>query len=333
MFFRGDYMRLGRDFTNLLEYPYLDKENKNRFEKGELDVPDMDAMIQIKSKRDIPYQIKVAKEIGLNHVELDGGIPNPYLEMTDEEIINAKNAASENNITLSLHLPYTYVAESICAFQESDRRFAVKLLKRYIDVASKLGCIYVNMHPGKVPFYQAVGMYRKMVDKSLIKSLITLAKYTKNKNILLHIENNTRFDIIHLHPEETIPIVLKLQKKGLNIMYCFDIGHWFTFAKETEELPIPPESVIDKIPAEVLKGEVHLNDFIPETTKFHPPLHYQQGPLKRENLINLIKKLKEKGVELIVVETAVREREELVKSMQILKDETDYLNGIIREVG
>ena len=323
-------MRIGRNFTNLLEYYYLKGKNKKLFDEGKMPVYDLDALYQIKSKRDIITQIKMAKKFNLSHIELDGGIPNPYLSMTDEEIKKAKKFAKEQNITLSLHLPYTYVAASTCAFQEEDRKAACDMLKKYIRFAAKLGCITCVMHPGSVPFYQAVGNYLKLIEKSLFKSLVELGEYAMKHKIKLHLENNTQFDSVYVHPEEAIPLIQKIRKMGIDIYYNFDIGHWFTHVKRSKDLPNPPESVLDRIPSGLMY-EVHLNDYIPEKIKFHPPLHYQVGPLKKKNLKNFARKIFDLGVQIVVVETAVREREELINSQKLLKDESDYLNEIFAE--
>jgi len=324
-------VKIGRNFTNLLELDYVSEEDRERFKKGEIDVPDLDALAQIKSKRDIPKQIEVAKAIGLDHIELDGGVPNPFLEMSGEEIGKAKQSAKENGITISLHLPYTYVGASTCAFQESDRELAVTLQKRYLKFAEGVGAINAIMHPGTVPFYQAGPQYQEDLKKSLIKSLIELAKTSKELGISFHVENNTTFDIVFVEPEELYPVIKEVKREGLEIHYCFDIGHWFTRADGTppKEIPDPPESIMEKLPAELLK-EIHLNDYIPKIKKFHPPLHYQKGPLKKKNLERFAQIVKEKGVELIVVETAVREPEELLNAKKLLQDETDYLNEIFK---
>ncbi|MCK4648415.1 hypothetical protein KAT51_02710, partial [bacterium] len=76
--------------------------------------------------------------------------------------------------------------------------------------------------------------------------------------------------------------------------------------------------------------EIHLNDYIPKIKKFHPPLHYQKGLLKRKNLERFAQVAKEKEVELIVVETAVRDPQELLNAHKLLRDETDYLNEIFK---
>jgi sugar phosphate isomerase/epimerase len=324
-------VKIGRNFTNLLELDYVSAQDKERFRKGEIDVADLDALAQIASKRDIPKQIEVAKEIGLDHIELDGGVPNPFLEMSAEETARAKTTAQEKGMTLSLHLPYTYVGASTCAFQEVDRELAVTLQKRYLEFAQSVGAINVVMHPGTVPFYQAGPQYQEALRKSLVKSLVELAKTSRELGISLHVENNTVFDIVFVEPEEIYPIIEEVKKGGLDLHYCFDIGHWFTRADGTppKEIPDPPEKIMEELPAELLK-EIHLNDYIPKIKKFHPPLHYQKGPLKQKNLERFAQIVKDKGVELIVVETAVRDPQELIGARKLLQDETAYLNEIFK---
>ncbi|NLB34386.1 MAG: sugar phosphate isomerase/epimerase, partial [Elusimicrobia bacterium] len=187
-------MKIGRNFTNMLLTSYLNEEERKLFGEGKLAVHDMDARVQIRSKRDIINQVDVAKEIGLDHVELDGGVPNPYLEMSQEELAQAKEHAEKVGISLSLHLPYTYVAASTICFQESDRKIAVELQKRYLDVAQALGCISVVMHPGSVPYYQAMGEYLAILRESMAQTLMDLYPYAADRGIILHLENNTAFD-------------------------------------------------------------------------------------------------------------------------------------------
>ncbi|MFC2091294.1 sugar phosphate isomerase/epimerase family protein [Elusimicrobiota bacterium] len=325
-------MKIGRNFTNMLETSYLDDSEKQLFEQGKISVGDMDARVQIRAKGDIIGQIDTAKANGLSHIELDGGIPNPFLGLEDDYIKKCAEHAQSSGITVSLHLPYTYVSASVCALQEEDRKVAVELLKKYIDLAAAIKCVSVVMHPGSVPFYQASGDYLEIVRSSLIKSLEDLYVYTSNKNIIFHLENNTAFDCYGVENEEIINVLNILASKGMYVKYCFDIGHWFTRldVQKDIQIPQPPEIVFDEIPKNMLY-EVHLNDYIPVIKKFHPPLHYEKGLLKRSNLVNLIKKFKEKGVEIIVVETAVREIHELLNARDIMDKETQYLKDIIEE--
>lgn len=328
-------MRIGRNFTNMLETSFLSDEEKTLFKQGRLPVHDMDARVQVRAKRDIINQLKIGSEIGLTHIELDGGIPNPFLRMSDEETDRAKEYASETGMTISLHLPYTYVGAATCAFQESDREIAVAMQKKYIDFACKLGCVSVVMHPGSVPFYQAMGEYLAMLKESLIKTLCELAPYARRKDIIFHLENNTAFDSYGVENSELLDVINTVNARGMDIKYCFDIGHWFTRALPQfgkKEIPDPPEKIVEEIPDELLY-EVHLNDFIieGEKFKFHPPLQRQQGFLKKQNLQNLAGLFRKKGVEVVVVETAVREIEDLLNASDILKEETEYLNEVLKQ--
>ena len=324
-------IRLGRDFTNLLNTQFLTEQERQQLKEGKLLVFDMDAKVQIKAKQDIINQIRVAKETGISHVELDGGIPNPFLDITPQECGKVLEFARKNGVTFSFHIPYTFVATAAAAFQEADRKVAVTLIKRYIDISAELDCNNIVMHPGAVPFYQTTGEYGRLAIKSIVNSLSELAAYAQEKKLVLHLENNTAFDCIAFEIEECLEILNEVNKKGNNLKFCFDIGHWFTRADAGKKIPEPPENIINSIPAGIL-GQVHLNDYIPVVKKFHPPLHFESGLLKRGNLVNLMKKFKDKGVSLVVVETAVRDVDDLLNSRKIIEDEQKYLKGIIDEV-
>ncbi|OQA92103.1 MAG: endonuclease IV [Elusimicrobia bacterium ADurb.Bin231] len=321
-------MKIGRDFTNLLNTAFLTETERTELKKGSITVADMDAKVQSAAKRDIVNQVKVASEVSLDHVELDGGIPNPYLGMSAEEIKIARSAAEKNNISLSFHLPYTYLGAAVCAFQKEDREYAVKLMKRYMDLAASLGCNNLVMHPGSVPFYQAVGLYRVMVKENLVNSLKELISYSHSKGMLFHLENNTAFDFILVEIEECLEILEIVEPSGERAKFCFDIGHWFTRADCGKTVPEPPEDIMKQIPEKYI-SQVHLNDYIPVVKKFHPPLHYQAGLLKRDNLSNLFKIFKQKKVDTIVMETAVRDVDELLNTRDLMKKEAEYVREIM----
>jgi sugar phosphate isomerase/epimerase len=320
-------MKLGRDFTNLLYSNYLNDEDRKKLLSGELGVADVDAMVQPKAKGDISGQVEVAKEWGLDHVELDGAVPNPYLEFSEDQKREAREAADSSGITLSFHLPYTYVAASMCAPYEQDRRAAEELQKRYVKFAAEIGCKYCNTHPGVVPFYHATGKYFEKVRANLIKTLVELGRLASDNGIAFHLENNTAFDSVFVEPEDLISLVRDVRQQGVDIYFNFDIGHWFTRADAGKDIPNPPEAVMDKIPGELVK-ELHLNDYIPGKKIFHPPLHEQSGQLKRENLERYAEMVKRMGAELIVVETAFRTKEQVEHRDEIVREETEYLRSL-----
>lgn len=322
-------MRLGRDFTNFLYYDYLNKAEKRDFDSGKLTVADMDALTQLAAKADIPGQVTVAKSLGLDHIELDGAVPNPYLNFDDDQKRQAKEAASANSVSLSLHLPYTYVGAAICSPEEYDRRASVELHKHYLSFASDVGCMYAVVHPGFMPFYNATGKYLEMARESLTRSLVELGEFSSKRGILLHLENNTAFDLIFYEPADICGIVEDVRKNGVKINFCFDIGHWMTRADVGKSIPNPPESVIEDIPKGISK-EFHLNDYIPEKKVFHPPLNEGIGTLKRRNLERYAELISDRGVDLIVVETAVRAKEQVMRREELLRRETEYLQEIFK---
>ncbi|KXB00345.1 hypothetical protein AKJ42_00980 [candidate division MSBL1 archaeon SCGC-AAA261C02] len=99
----------------------------------------------------------------------------------------------------------------------------------------------------------------------------------------LHMENNVAFDNFMTEVNECIEVIRKARDRGTEVYFLFDIGHWFTRADAGKEIPDDPVKVVEDVPKELIK-ELHLNDYVPEKIIFHPPLHLQWGPLKREAL-------------------------------------------------
>ncbi|KXA99615.1 hypothetical protein AKJ42_02860 [candidate division MSBL1 archaeon SCGC-AAA261C02] len=162
----------------------------------------------------------------------------------------------------------------------------------------------------------------------MVKSLIELGQLAEEEGIAFHVENNTAFDKVFVEPEELIDVVEEVRGQDVEIYFNFDIGHWFTRADQGKEISMPPEEVMNKIPGEMVK-ELHLNDYIPGKKIFHPPLHKESGLLKRENLERYAGFVKDKGAELIVVETAFRETEQVKNRDEIIEKETQYLKEIL----
>lgn len=326
-------MKLGRNFTNMLEIDYLSKEQRAQLTSGDMDVSDMDFITQDIVKADILHQIDMALDIGIEHIELDGAVPNPYLGMPSDKRLKIQNYSKEKGITLSVHLPYTYVCQSLCAFQETDRQIAVDLLKRYIDFAGDIGAIAVNMHPGSVPYYQTGRQYKEGLYINLKKSLIALSDYAAKYDIKFHLENNTAYDIIFVNPQDGIGLVEDIRSDGhTNIFYNLDIGHWFTILNEGGVVPDPPEKVIEQIPDSII-FEFHLNDYVVKSHRFHPPLYWQSGLLKEKNILNYFSICKQKGVSLVVVETAIRKNEEALGSHKILREEHAFIKKMMELEG
>ncbi len=323
-------IKLGRNFTNTFVLDELSEEEKKKVLSGEYDLFSMNALGLVKFKKDVLSQIKLAKELGLDHIELDGDVPNPYPDFSKEEREKVREEAKKAGISLSLHLSYSNVGSSVCSLQELDRRKAVELQKVYIDFASDIGARYLIMHPGTAPFYMVSELYLKRLKEALVKTLVELGDYAKERNLLLHLENNVAFDNIFVEPEDCIGVVEEARKKGAEVYFNLDIGHWFTRADCGKDIPDEPERVMEKIPKELVK-ELHLNDYIPGEKTFHPPLHLESGPLKKENLKKYFEIVKKLEPELIVLETAYKHLSQVKNRRKILEEETAYIKGLLRK--
>jgi sugar phosphate isomerase/epimerase len=321
-------IRLGRNFTNTFVFDQLEPEDQKKIMSGEYNLFSMNALGLMKFKENVLTQLDLAGEFGLNHLELDADVPNPYVDFTEEERKKIREKAAKEGISLSLHLSYSNVGSSVCSLQELDRSKAVELQKVYIDFAASIGAKYLVMHPGSAPFYMVSELYIERLQNALVKSLVELGNYAQKRGLLLHLENNVAFDNIFVEPEDCIAVVQEARKKGAEVYFNFDIGHWFTRADCGKSIPDEPEKILKKIPKEVVK-EFHLNDYVPGQKTFHPPLHLASGPLKKENLKRYFELMGELEVELIVLETAYKYLEQVKNRNQILKEETAYIKELI----
>lgn len=324
-------MKLGRDFTNLLNIYFLSEEEKTLLKEGKIKVPNVDAKIQCIVKKDVKFQVEMARKTNIEHIELDGSIPNPYLDMNETTLTEIKKMSEDNGITLSFHLPYTFVATSISCLQEEDRKLAVKYMKEYIVKAQKMGCKTLILHPGSIPFYLREDDYLKKIKENLIKSLQELSHFSYNLGTILHMENNTAFDNFLYECDDCLEIVKEVNYLRNTLKFCFDIGHWFTRKDIGLEIPKDYEKIIQKIPQEYIY-EMHINDYIPVEKRFHPPLHYKIGLLNDEKIKIILNLLKQKNTKILVIETAVREPYELLNSQYILFEETNYIKKLLSEV-
>ncbi len=320
-------VRLGRDYTNCLVFDNLSASDKRAFERGDLDLGSINALAIEKTKQNVEQQFKVTRELGLAHVELDADSPNPYLDFDGGRRKEIKEGAESYGISLSLHLPYSYVGSSVCSPQGKDRRIAVELHRRCIQFAADIGAKYAIMHPGSVPFYHQLGKYKELVHGSLLKSLLDLGKFASERGLALHLENNTAFDGIYSEIDDCLKIVKEVREQGVELYFNFDIGHWLTRADSGAEIPNPPESALEPIPPDYLK-ELHLNDYVPGEKMFHPPLNLEWGLMKRNNLERYARLVKRKGVEVVVLETAMKNTEQILNRREVLEQETRYVRDI-----
>lgn len=322
-------MRIGRNFTNTFVFDKLTLQEQKKVLDGTYDMYSMNALAVMRFKEDVLNQIELAKKFQLNHIELDCDVPNPYPEFSAGRRKEIKKITAEKNISLSVHLTYSNAGSSVCSLQELDRQAAVNIQKQYIDFASDIGAKYVVMHPGTAPFYMVSELFLAKLKIQLVKSLIELSKYSLERGIKFHLENNTAFDNVFYEPEDCIEVINLARQEGAGgvIYFNFDIGHWFTRADKGKPLPPDPIEIMRKIPEELV-CELHVNDYIPEKIIFHPPINQTEGPLKGEKFRRYAELVKALQPEVLVFETAFKTLDQVKNREKIIEEETKYIKEI-----
>lgn len=323
-------MKLGRNFTNTLIAEVLDMQDREKVISGELDLSSMNALGLMEFKRAVDLQLDAAKKLGLDWLELDCDVPNPYLDFSDEECAKISSKAGEYGIELSIHLSYSSVGKEVSCIQDYERGLVVDLHKKYLDFGAKLGVKTCVLHPGTAPFYFLSPLFMEKLESALLSTLDTLVPYAQEKGIKLHLENNVSFDNIYWEVDDVLRVVEKIRNRGREIYFNFDIGHWFTRAEKGKEIPENFLEEMKKIPPEFVY-EMHLNDYVPEKIIFHPPLIDTPGLLKHEVLKSyfdiLNKRLKP---EVVVLETAFKTKEQVAQGWELLEKETEYVRKVMR---
>ncbi|MFH1416538.1 MAG: TIM barrel protein [Elusimicrobiota bacterium] len=323
-------MKLGRNFTNTLIVEVLPKESALKVESGELDLFSLNAMGLLDFKNNVRFQLSAAKRLGLDWLELDCDVPNPYLEFPDEECVWIKETAGEYGIDLSVHLSYSGIGKEVSCIQDYERQLVVGLHKKYLDFAGKIGAKNCVLHPGTAPFYFLNPIFLEKLEESLIKSVDELSIYASEKNIKFHLENNVSFDNIYWEIDDMLRVIEKINSRGgQHVYFNFDIGHWFTMAEKGKEIPGDFLREMERIPPEFV-SELHLNDYVPKKIIFHPPLMNTPGLLTYDVLKEYFRILRDiLKPEVVVLETAFKTNEQVKDRWKFLEDETRYVRELM----
>ena len=324
-------VKLGRNYTNCLIFDYLDKSEQPAVDKGELDLASICMLALSRAKQDIERQIKVTRELGMGHVELDAAPPNPYLDFNAQRRQAIREVAQAHEVNLSINLSSSHEVESsVFGPQEDNRVTAVDLHKRCIQFAADVGAKYVNMHPGSAPIHPELKESTRLIHDSLLRSLVELGKFAGDLGLALHLENNTAFEGVYSEVEDCLAIIKEARAQGAEVYFNFDIGNWLTRAYFAKKIPDPPEKVLELIPPDFLK-ELHLNDYALDEKMLNPPLHLGWGLLQRGNLQRYARLVKRKGVETVVLETTLKNIAQVLDHEELLKQESEYVRDIFEE--
>ncbi|MBN2408026.1 MAG: sugar phosphate isomerase/epimerase [Elusimicrobia bacterium] len=323
-------MKLGRNFTNTLIAEVLDEGDRQKIISGELDLFSLNALGLLDFKRNVSMQLDAAKRLGLDWLELDCDVPNPYLEFGRKDCDAIKKKAAGYGIELSIHLSYSSVGKEVACIQDYERELVVGLHRKYLDFGSMVGAKSCVLHPGTAPFYFLTPLFTKKLEAALLKTIDELAGYAGERGMKFHIENNVSFDNIYYEIDDMLEVAAKARKRQDNVYFNFDIGHWFTRAEKGKEIPEDFLKEMRKIPQEMVY-EIHLNDYVPKKIIFHPPLIDTPGLLKEDVLKEYFSILK--GTlkpEVVVLETAFKTKKQVAERWDFLEKETEYVRGLMK---
>lgn len=323
-------MRLGRNFRNLLLHDRFTERMRKDLAAGALTAADAEAAVGAKAKADLSRQVEAARAAGYGLLEIDGEVPNPFLRLRPAAVAEARAAAAAAGVSLSFALPHDFAAGALAALQEDDRRLAVRHLKRYLDVAARLGCASAVVRPGVFPARRAVGRFLAAAAAALARSFAELGAYAAGKGVALMAGNGARRDGAFALPSDLYAVVAEANAAGAGLTFAFDVGRALSTVGRAGA-PLPPvERWIEEAP-EGLVTALHLGDVAPEKGHLHPPLHREAGLLKEADWRRVLRAARARGVGTLVLATEAADPSDLAKGIQIVEAETAYLRKALEE--
>lgn len=208
--------------------------------------------------------LSIAKDLGYNGIELRGimqTIDAPDLKEFSEE--NYK-ATLERLEQLGLEIP---ILTSACKLYREEKWDAtLKLAKRYVDMAKRIGTKYVRMLGDSYP---APGSH--VQDEIVLEHLGQIAEYAAQRGVMILVETNGVY-------ADTSRLKKLLEDTGReDIGVIWDINHPAQFFGET------PEQTYANIGA--LVRHVHVKDSVKAFEKFDKVQYHMIGhgdvPVKR----------------------------------------------------
>ncbi len=226
-------------------------------------------------RQSILEDLEFAAKEGFDFYEVQGvGIK---IDLKNSVIRKVRKIVQKNNISLNFHaIFFLPISSSIPQISNA----ALKLLKKELILARKLGAKLVTVHGGKKESIGKKEIVKKNFETS-IKNLREIVKLAKKYGIKVGLENSGKVrEGLYTKPEELIDAVKKV--KGLGIV--FDIGHANLVVKK---LKLNLESYFRKIRKFVIN--VHLHD---NHGNFDEHLLIGEGNIDFKKFLGLCKKLK-----------------------------------------
>jgi len=163
----------------------------------------------------------------IHHLEID--LKRKHLQLdtfTPERITRIREFSEKNNISLSLHPPYNM---NLCSQNPFVRRYYVKYIHRYIQLAHRLNAGYITLHLGNFYRYAVWANPRFHALDRLLKLLRKVLPACEKYGVRLALEN-----MVPIPPEAGYAFLgdnvgdfeyIFSHLKSDYLRFCLDIGH------------------------------------------------------------------------------------------------------------
>lgn len=228
--------------------------------------------------------LEFIEELGLEYVELVHQFPCEYLDIDTLESYNLK---------YTIHAPFMDV--NIASLQDKSRLNSINQIKESIDLANKLDCEAVVVHPGLTSFLPNK-YFPKQVIESANNSIKELGEYSKDLDVLTTIENMPNFpSMIYQNMFELNELLV-----SLDMPMTLDIGHANHAGYSAEEM------YFDSI------KHIHAHDNFGDDDSH---LALGEGSIELNTIINNLEKNNFDGIYII----EVNDYDSIKKSYEYLK--------------
>lgn len=217
-------------------------------------------------------------EVGYDHVEL--AIDYPWTEGLGKVEEELRRALRDFNLTLGVHAPWRDVA--LASPVPELREAAVKVVKRVIDLATRLRADYVNTHvtSSEATEFREI---EEQILRAALESTRILRDYCREKGVDLIIENDSS------KPLASLQHLAEILYRVDDVYFCLDIGHAILYHRP--RVPIINYRPIIEDYLQVLGRKLlltHLHDVREESGKVRDHLPPGEGVVDLREVLKLI---------------------------------------------
>lgn len=230
-------------------------------------------------KKNIREVVKYIVSSGFKTVEISCEIPH-FLQMNKGFFSYLKSLRGEG-IEFSLHAPFLEI--NLGSYFEDVRRYSKSRILKSLDIAEKIGCNPVVVHP----CYTFVKDKSKAIEEKTMDNFITdlreVVRVANNKGLEIALEN-VHMPFFFFYKIEDFK---NLQKIIPELGIAFDLGHAY-IAKCSEGNKNPEESIIEDIRLAGMENISHIH--LHNNSGIRDDHQFLEGNMDVEKITDFIEK-------------------------------------------